>query len=502
MTKIQSLAIAAALNITLLVRPAQAQPGAANVCPGSAFDAKTWLDDFDQLRAEMSGHYSDLDYAVEGRHMDLPALRRETETKLRNSCNEGEARKALESFLNSFGDGHLQIEWPKAPSQLSATSSSDTSALCGRLGYKKPEWKPGIDFALLPQFQNIGGEGSEQFPGGILRVNEKTNLGVIRIPIFREQQYLSFCQQVVQEMHLLETESCDSECETKITTEISNRLIATIAKRSALLGAAGASAILVDLTHNDGGSDWADAVVRTLSPTPLREADWGFIKHEHWTKELQDRLSDAEADLKNGRGSDDILRKAATRLQSGIARSQEKCDSTSVWDDNRLTCSLVVSGLLYSTGILPYATPGSFAQLQSRTVLFRPLRYVYTESTARLPLYVAVDAHTWSSAEYFAFLLQDNAAATILGQVTGGAGCGFNNGVIPTTLKNSHARVKMPDCVHFRKDGSNANAGVTPDTLVPWSAHDSEYIRAQKLFDALLRVAALASDEGDHGTHQ
>jgi hypothetical protein len=494
------VAILAALVIVVFMKAAEVQSNPANTCPAAGFDPKPWLEDFDQLKTEMSVHYSDLDYAVEDRHMDLPDLRRETETKLRNSCNEGDARKALESFLKSFGDGHLGIEWRKSTtSQPSATT--ETASLCERLGYKKSELNSGIDFSELPQFSGIGGENAEEFPAGILRLNEKTNLGVIRIPVFIEQQFPSFCEQIVQEMHIENAKSCDSECKKKIGRATSNRLTDAILRRYALLRSAGASSILVDLTHNDGGSDWVDAVVRSLSPAPLRESDWGFIKHEHWTKELQYRLSEIEADLKNDHGSDEILKEAAERLRSGIARSEEKCDRTNVWEDNKLNCAMVVRGLIYSTGVLPYAAPDAFAQFKSRTTLFRPFRYSYTESSARLPLYVVVDAHTWSSAEYFAFLLQDNGAATIVGEVTGGAGCGFTNGGIPTVLKNSQATVKIPDCVHFRKDGTNANAGVTPDILVPWSAHDNSYLRAEKLFRSLVSTVVPESKEGIHEAH-
>jgi hypothetical protein len=68
-------------------------------------------------------------------------------------------------------------------------------------------------------------------------------------------------------------------------------------------------------------------------------------------------------------------------------------------------------------------------------------------------------------------------------------------------LKNSHAVVKMPDCVHFRKDGSNANAGVTPDVLVPWSSHDNSYLRAQKLARSLANLVATQSKEASHEAH-
>jgi C-terminal processing protease CtpA/Prc len=106
-----------------------------------------------------------------------------------------------------------------------------------------------------------------------------------------------------------------------------------------------------------------------------------------------------------------------------------------------------------------------------------------------LPLYVLVDKDTWSAAEYFAALLQDNHAATIVGELTGGAGCGYTNGGIPTQLKNSKAEVQMPDCVRLRADGSDEVSGITPDVLVPWAKRDSAYQRVRKLMTTLNIVA-------------
>ena len=130
----------------------------------------------------------------------------------------------------------------------------------------------------------------------------------------------------------------------------------------------------------------------------------------------------------------------------------------------------------------------SFAELNSRTTLFSPLQYDYSESNHQLPLFVAVDAHSWSSAERFAALLQDNAAATIIGELTGGAGCGFVDGGIPTTLPHSRGQVAIPNCVGLRKDGSNANAGVIPDVLLPWAPRDTPFVRADKARIGLLKV--------------
>jgi hypothetical protein len=480
---------------------AYAQSNGETKCAAGGFDTRPWLEDFAQLTSEMSAHYADLEYAIQGRHMDLPKLRSETEAEIRASCNEGDAKQALRLFLKSFGDGHLAVFWPQPSTQPKDENPAGTASVCSRLGYGKQKLRPGIEFSLLPQFTAVGGEGAEWFPGGILRVSENKKLGVIRIPIFGDTWFPDACEQVTREMHLAPTDSCDKNCESKIKHETVNLLTVTVVKRSGELQKAGASAILVDITHNDGGGDWVDQAVRSLSATPLWEQPWGFIKHEHWTEIFEERLGDVEADLKNGKQPQDLLRQAEARLQSAIALSQEKCDRSSVWAEGKLTCPLVVSGLFYSSRVLPYAKPGSFADLQSRYALFRPLDYAYTESSARPSLYVVVDGQTWSSAEYFAFLLQDNNAAVILGEVTGGAGCGFTDGGIPTTLKNSHAVVKMPDCVHFRKDGSNANAGVTPDVLVPWSGHDNSYLRAEKLLHSLASLAGPQSKQASHEAH-
>lgn len=486
------------LCLVLVGTLVQAQLNAGRTCPAAGFNAQPWLEDFDQLTTEMAAHYSDLEYAIEGRRMDLPKLRRETEVTLGASCSENEAKQTLQSFFRPFGDGHLGIEWAESGAQ---STPEKTAPLCGRLGYKKSVLNPGIGFSQLPQFTSVGGDRADWFPGGILKLSENERLGVIRVAIFSEHAFPDACEEVVQSMHLAESANCDQECKNKIGYKTGDLLTAALVRRSAQLQLAGASAILVDITHNDGGSDWVDAAVRALSGTPLRESPYGFIKHEHWAKELQERLADVESDLKQGKEPKDLLQLAVERLRSGIARSQEKCDRSGIWKDGKLTCSLVVSGLLYSTGVLPYAEPGSFATLESKSTLFHPLDYTYTESSARPRLYVVVDAHTWSAAEYFSFLLQDNSAATILGEVTGGAGCGFTNGGISTTLKNSHATVKMPDCIHFRKDGSNANAGVTPDILVPWSSHDNSYLRAEKLFKSLANVVPMQSKEPRHETH-
>lgn len=195
-----------------------------------------------------------------------------------------------------------------------------------------------------------------------------------------------------------------------------------------------------------------------------------------------------ESDLNKGAAPRSVLEEAAGKLRSAITASQQPRDRSRVFEGGSLNCSLVLTNVLFWSGVLPYAKPGSFAALESKTTLFKPFQYEYMENSDRLPLYVAVDRRTWFSAERFAALLQDNGAAMIVGELTGGAGCGYTGGGIPTTLAHSGAQVKMPDCVGLRGDGSNANDGVTPDVLVPWAARDTPYTKANKLLVYLGKI--------------
>jgi C-terminal processing protease CtpA/Prc len=97
------------------------------------------------------------------------------------------------------------------------------------------------------------------------------------------------------------------------------------------------------------------------------------------------------------------------------------------------------------------------------------------------------------AAEYLAAILQDNKAATIVGELTVAAGCGYTNGRIPAELRHSHAIVKMPDCVRLGKDGWDEVNGVTQDILVPWAERDTPYTKAVKLSHALHAALAAAS---------
>jgi len=434
----------------------------------------------------MSAHYANLEWAVNDRHMDLPALRSETLSRIRSARNEDEERKLLSKFLDAFGDGHLEIVWPKpkSVSPLPAHKDGETTGICSRLGYVH-RGKGGVAFSLLAGYQPITDVDSTDFPGGILKLRSGVSVGIIRIAVLSEHDFPDACTEAASHLGLADSGPCDGKCDDQVENETAGVLLGRLQRRAAALRRSGAEYICLDITQNGGGSDWVDPVARTLSPVPLKDSRMLFMRHEHWTRQIRDSLDDIETDLRNGKSPKGVLEQSERVMQKALSQSKEPCDQSPLWAGDKPSCSLMVPGLRFPVEVLPYAKAGSFPGLKSRTRLFYSLSYSYEESANKLALIVLIDKDTWSAAEYLPAVLQDNKAATIVGELTGGAGCGYTNDGIPTVLSNSAATVKMPDCVRLRADNSNEVDGVTPDVLVPWASRDTPVQRAHKLEDVL-----------------
>jgi hypothetical protein len=79
----------------MLVTPCRAQSVPGPTC-GRQFDFQPWLEDFSQLAPETAAHYANLESSQREGRMDLPNLRPETETKIRQACDEQQAKKIYE----------------------------------------------------------------------------------------------------------------------------------------------------------------------------------------------------------------------------------------------------------------------------------------------------------------------------------------------------------------------------------------------------------------------
>jgi hypothetical protein len=427
-----------------------------------------YLADFHQLLEEMSSHYANLDSAIVDRKLDLPTLRKRTEEAIRDSRSDSQARSAIEAFLGAFGDGHVGIDWKPSPP---SPGPGAPRPLCERFGYKSIP-PGGIDFARLPEYRAIDDDDAKDFPGGILKLGDRS-VGVLRIRLFTAEIHPELCAIAAKSI------VCDDDCEHHLELAVDDLATAALERRAESLRKAGAAAIVVDLTGNGGGTNWVEPAARVLTPIPLKSPRLGFIRHPHWVKQLRERLADVEHDH---------VESAAATLREAIAFAETPCGRSGVWNDppEAGKCTFVNDRLLFASGLVPYA------RRDAPVSVFLPNQYKFHEGANRLPLLVLVDLRTASAAELFAAMMQDNHAATIVGVPTAGSGCGHTNGGIWATLKNSGARVSLPDCARFRADGTNEVVGVTPDVLVPWGPRDSAYQRAVKALSAI-RSASRAS---------
>jgi len=281
------------------------------------FDSGPWIEDFQQLLLEMSGHYANLEWALRDRRMDLPRLRADTEEALRNAHSLADVRRICEYFIDAFGDGHLVIDWPNEDTE--SPTSTKSAPLCERLGYR-PRGKAGLDYSLLPGLSPLS-DRELLFPGGLWKVSDKKTFGLVRIGVFTEKGYPAACQEAAQKLGMANNSPCDDACADKIALSAANILTTKLLEEAEELRRAGANALLLDITRNGGGSDWADAPPRALSSKPLRDPRLSFVKSTHWTNQLGESLKNVESDLRAQRGPSDALQNAAAVLKQAIVAS-------------------------------------------------------------------------------------------------------------------------------------------------------------------------------------
>lgn len=450
------------------------------------------LEDFEALKRELTSHYANLEWAVTGRRIDLRKLSDRISDGLREAETDAEARAAIEAFLASFGDGHLAVEWPDrttAAGELGDAPRAPDASPCAARGFFPRPHDPGVAFHRLAEFRAVTTEDSKFFPIGRLRVRSGHHLGVLRIATFSEYDFPELCESLAARDGRGEGRSRDETEERRLAIAAADRLTEALARQIRTLRRSGIDGLLVDITGNGGGTTWLEPAMRSLTRVRVRGARLGFLRHPHWTKQLRARLATLEgAPAPPDAGGRARRIRAAAALRRAVEASESTCDRASLWENRAPGCSAIAEWPLFTTGVEPYARPGSLGDGPEAEILFSPSRYRYTEGVYDGPLYLLVDSGTASSAERFAAALGDQGAAVLVGQPTRGAGCGYTDGGIPTRLPHSRAVVKIPDCVQLRADGSNAVAGITPDVLVPWRDNDSQYLRAVRAAEAIRRA--------------
>ena len=411
-----------------------------------------WIADLAQMRAAMESKYANLEWLREEREVPLDAMFDRVAARLRTARSDAEARAVFDRLVQRIGDGHVAIEWPRGPA-LSQPAAPPTAPaptdICRAMGYEARQ-ASGAYLDRLTGYRALPDDGI--LPAGLVPVEGRT-VGVVRIGYFDPRGSLALCRGALAALKIPADAPCDDACRDKVLTWTFHRFTAVLEERARELEAAGAVALLVDITGNGGGSDWTEAAARIVSPRPLKSAPVGFVRGAHWAKQWSD-LATTLRDAARSAKPADRSRLLAWAAQADKARADATC-----------TDCPRIGRAGFATGLVGDARAADFEGKPWAVHVFNVAQFPYHDSVWKRPLMVLVDNETWSAAEQFGAMLQDNRAAVIVGARTGGAGCGYTWGGTPTTLANSRAVLKLPDCVRYRADGSNEVSGVVPDVL-------------------------------------
>jgi hypothetical protein len=468
-----SLALGLAMAIPA---PARAEP----------FDPAPWLADLEQARGAFHEKYANLEWLETERGIDVDKLFDDLARRLKGARSEVEAHSVFDRLERRVGDGHVKFDWPRAPAPPSSAVPAPPSVPptpadpCMQIGYDGHQNRSGTAQAL-PGYQPLPDDSP--FDAGLI-ASGSLKVGVLRIGIFQPQGYPTVCRDAFKALGLPVDKPCDDECQDQVLTWSYRKLTAALEDRIRQLQAAGAQALLVDLSNNGGGSEWAEAAARMFASGPLTSERVGFVRGEHWAKQWR-ALSEGLRDY-----AESADRHDRTQLLGWAAEAEAAASCTKPCER--------LGTLGYATGLVGSAPAGAFAGKEWGVYVFSPAQYPYHDGVWNGPLMILVDQETWSAAEEFAAVLQDNRAAAVIGARSGGAGCGYTAGGNPTRLENSGALLKLPDCLRYRADGSNEVRGIVPDVPVAIRADDGLKFRAEliarELPTAIARAEAISAE--------
>lgn len=465
------------------------------------YDPAPWLEDLATLERASAGAFANLEWHVQSGTVDPVALHRRTDSLLRAAGSDGDARAALRAFAEAFQDGHFRVvrptpalvrrveDWWRGRRDGLVPRSGDAGAVCAALGYRLD-----LDAGLLasaPGYRDVRGADAVT-AAGTVPLPAGGTAGVLRIASFGTERHGPLCERVWPRLHdsLPPADTCDETCADPVWWAVSNAILADHREAVAAVRAAGATVLLVDLTGNGGGTDWADPAARQLSARPLRSQPFGFLRHAHYTARFAEDVAAFDSAL--GRtditdGERGILADARARAARAHALTLAPCDRSALWTGGAAAvgCRQLETGLAYVSGWLDHLPREEARRLPAGERLFRPAAFDYVEGAWDGPVVVVADRRTASASEQFMALLRDNDAARVVGERTLGAGCGFTNGGLPVTLPHSGLLVRMPDCARFRRTGENEVAGMAPDLPAGWQDGDDDRTRATKLLAAL-----------------
>jgi hypothetical protein len=459
------------------------------------FDRDAWLADYAAMKQALEKTYSNLAWfgSPQG-GVDLPALDRQTMAALNAATSDEEARRVVLTFVRSFHDGHFSaLRAPNAQNDAAEKpaepqfSPQDAAAGCAALDYGSVRASAfSLPFDSLPKFELLDDGAGRPFRAGIVPSPDgKLRLGIVRIPEF-ESNYRALCLEVWQNKEVWDAQG-------KLRRGPLSRA-ADQAWYDAFAGLlrkfkeAEVAAVLVDVGNNSGGGDSGDITPRLLTAMPLHSAPLWMTQDSAASSRYFDEQITALRRAVDLAPENRQAKESLAWFTQQKEKLSQPCPLDWVWKQRRDWSSgpcrrLVEAGS--AGGPLAYLAPNAEADVRVTQRLHWPALVTPLWATWTGPLYLWTDNRTYSAAEMFAAVLQNNHAATILGSRTGGDGCGFMSRTDPLVLPHSGLRFRIPNCVRLRADGTDEVAGISPDIPVAPKEGEDAAARAKRAVDEL-----------------
>jgi hypothetical protein len=465
-----------------------------------------WLADFDRLEQYLASAGANFDWVVAKRGLDLVALDTTTRREIASSYTSIGAAWTARAFVKNFADGHTRarirpaIWWRGFTGSDSASDGSGTlraegtsptllrsmsaNAACAAAGLDADARPDGWD---LPFPEVAGAEllADEEFPAVLLTLADGRKIGILRIANFGHERFGATCVRAWEAFGPQLTEPCTGECRWAFVAAVMRQGAMRAAGVANELARRGAAVVVVDITGNGGGSEYADALARALSAKPLHLASGGIIRHRLHAEILADEREALVVDTARATPAQRVLLGRAIALTDSLLGEMTRdCQRQVVWSGGTPDCSNTV----VVPRVASYLPSEALEGLTSGWVIWGPSWVGVEEGIYRGPLLVLQDHRSASASEEFAARLRDNEAARLVGARSFGAGCGYISGGTRLELEALGLLVRAPDCQRLRRDGSNETEGLPADVEAGWEAEDTPALRAEKALRALARA--------------
>jgi hypothetical protein len=348
----------------------------------------------------------------------------------------------------------------RAPPPATIPADLPGEKACELLGYT-PRSPPGSPLLFHPErHPNFTPSPlASMFGAGTVRLSSGKTLGWLRIPLFAEEAYPAFCAASWEKFRTTLKEPCGEQCQGDFDGAVLiTGLVEAISKHLDAFRAAKVSGVVVDITDNGGGTDWVIDTARLLFSRDLSCAATARVREPAAAKDAQEDLKELSA---CGAPAADLEWVRAFQAEAtqpcdwrGVFRGEAAPGCSMLTRSRRSTCRPSIGAGLKCAAVKPIPDDHR------------------VHGFGGAPVYVLINRDTASAAEELTAAVRDSGAAILVGERTLGAGCGYVNGGNEVTLKRSAVKVRMPNCVRYRADGTNEIEGILPDVELPWTGDD------------------------------